>query len=68
MIIVFNPVADTAFFLGHGFLGIQTDLLIFEAVPESLYEYIVSPSTPTIHTDLDMVCFQDIGECFTGKL
>ena len=68
MVIVFNPVADTTFSLGHGFIGIEINLLIFDAAPETLYEYIVSPCTPAIHTDLNLVGFQNTGECVTGKL
>ena len=30
MVIVFNPVADTTFCFGHGFIGIEVNLLIFD--------------------------------------
>jgi hypothetical protein len=55
MVIVFNPVADTTFSLGHGFIGIEIYLFIFDAAPDTLYEYIISSCAPAIHTDLDVV-------------
>jgi hypothetical protein len=51
VVIVFNPVADTTFCLGHGFIGIEIYLLIFDTAPDTLYEYIVREGVSRVRMD-----------------
>ncbi len=45
-----------------GLVGVQIDLLVFNAFPESFHEHIVAPTAFPVHADLDAVVFQESGE------
>ena len=36
-----------------GFVGVQIDLLVFGALPESLHDHIVAQETCAVHADLE---------------
>src|SRR5882724_2779921 len=54
--------------LTDGFIGSQIDLLVFDALPQPLNEYVVSPSSFAIHADGDAVFGEDAGKGRTGEL
>src|SRR5712672_848024 len=54
--------------LADGFVGSQIDLLVFDALPQPLNEYVVSPSSFAIHADSDAVVGENAGKGRTGKL
>src|SRR3982074_2219067 len=54
--------------LTDGFVGSQIDLLVFDAFPKPLDEYVVSPSSFAIHADGDAVVGEDAGEGPPGEL
>src|SRR5712672_94912 len=54
--------------LTDGFVGSQIDLLVFDALPQPLNEYVVSPSSFAIHADGDAVVGENAGKGRTGKL
>src|SRR5260370_12061204 len=54
--------------LTDGFVGSQIDLLVFDALPQPLNEYVVSPSCFVIHADGDAVVGENAGKGRTGKL
>src|SRR6266446_2238110 len=54
--------------LADCFVGSQIDLLVFDALPQPLNEYVVSPSSFAIHADGDAVVGENAGKGRTGKL
>src|SRR5882757_10304803 len=61
-------LADRISCLADGFVGSQIDLLVFDALPQPLNEYVVSPSSFAIHADGDAVVGENAGKVRTGKL
>ncbi len=51
-----------------GLVGVEIHLLVFDALPEAFYEYVVAPAAFPIHADLDAVVFQQPGEFEAGEL
>ena len=43
--------------LADRLVGVQVDLFIFDRLPNSLDEYIVTPAATTVHTDSDPFFF-----------
>ena len=51
-----------------GLIGVQIDLLVFDALPEPFHEHVVAPAAFPIHADLDPVGVQQPRELLTGEL
>ena len=54
--------------LGDTVVGLQIDLLVFDAAPEPLDKHIVAPGTLAIHADRDLVLEEHAGEVVAGEL
>src|SRR5690349_825523 len=63
-----QPGADTGLGFGHGGIGMEVDLLVFEAAPQSLDKDVVHAPALTVHADHDPVPFQGAGEVVAGEL
>jgi len=50
-----HPVADSFLRLSYGIVGMQVNLLIFEAAPETFNEDVIHAPSFAIHTDSDAV-------------
>lgn len=46
----------------HVVVGMQINLLIFDALPQLLHKYVITPASLAIHADLDIVILQQSGE------
>ena len=68
-LIVERPVALQAL-VGRidGVVRVHIDLLVFNALPQSLDEHVVSPTPFSVHADLDAVAGEPLGELLAGKL
>lgn len=51
-----------------GLVRVQIDLLVFNALPQSLDEHVVSPAPFPIHADLDAVVGEQPGELLAREL
>ncbi len=60
--------ADRDAGVGHGVVGAQIDLLIFDAAPQPLDEHVVAPGAPAVHADGDAVTGEHAGERRAGEL
>ena len=49
-------------------IGVQIDLLVFDALPESFHEHVVPPTPFPVHADLDAVVGQESRELLAGEL
>ena len=49
-------------------IGLEIDLLILHAVPESFYQDVVSPAPFSIHPDSDVVLLELSSQSITGQL
>src|SRR6185437_964102 len=49
-------------------VGVEIDLLVFQAPPQPFYEDIVEPASRPVHLNLDAVRFQQAREFQTGEL
>ena len=54
--------------LGDRIVGVQVDLLVFDAFPEPLDQHVVDPATLTVHADLDAVPLDQADELGAGEL
>ena len=63
-----QPGADTGLGFGHGGIGMEVDLLVFEAAPQPLDKDVVHASALAVHADHDPVPFQGAGEVVAGEL
>jgi hypothetical protein len=68
LIIKAKPGADTGLGLSDAGIGVEIDLLVFEAAPQSLDEDVVHEAALAIHADRDPVTLQDAGEIVAGEL
>ena len=53
---------------GHVGVGLQVDLLVFDALPDALDKNVVAPGSFAIHADPDAVGDQQAGEGRAGEL
>lgn len=60
--------ADGSAGLGHGFVGVEIDLLVFDRPPEPLDEHVVPPCALAVHRDGNLSLFQHGGEVDGGEL
>ena len=63
-----EPGANAGLGLGHSRIGVEVDLLVLQAAPQSLDKDIVHASPLAVHTDGDLVALQSGGELVAGKL
>ena len=68
VIVIIEPPAQTLPQRLTGVECVQVNVLVFEGPPQPLDEYIVLATTPTIHTDGDLVIDENLGERVAGKL
>src|SRR6516162_477689 len=68
LIVEIEPGANTGFGLGHTRIGVEVDLLVFEASPQSLDEDVVHAPALAVHADHDPVVLQGAGEVVAGEL
>lgn len=59
---------DASAGLGHGLVGVEIDLLVFDRPPEPLDEDIIPPCTLAIHRDFNPGLLQHRREVDGGKL
>src|SRR5262249_39023999 len=65
-VIEVEPGADPSLSLGDAGIGVEIDLLVFEAAPQPLDEDVVHIATLAIHADRDCVVLQRTGEVVAG--
>ena len=53
---------------GHIGIGLEVDLLVFDALPDSFDKDVVAPGTLAIHADPDAIGDQQTGEGGAGEL
>src|SRR6516164_2133543 len=68
LIVEIEPGANTGLGLGHTRIGVEVDLLVFEASPQPLDEDLVHAPALTVHADCDAVILQRAGEIVAGEL
>jgi hypothetical protein len=51
-----------------GLIGVQIDLLVFDALPESFNTHVVPPTPVPVHADLNAVVCQEPRDLQTGEL
>ena len=68
LIVEIEPGANTGFGLGHTRIGVEVDLLVFEASPQPLDEDVVHAPALAVHADFDPVILQGAGEIVAGEL
>src|SRR6266478_10031021 len=54
--------------LADALVGVQIDLLVFDAAPQPLDEHVVAPGAFTVHADGDAVVGKHAGEGRAGEL
>ena len=68
LVIKAEPGADAGLGLGDAGVGVEVDLLVFEAAPQPLDENVVHIAALAIHADGDLVALQGAGEVVAGEL
>ena len=68
LIVEIEPTANTGFGLGHTRIGVEVDLLVFEASPQPLHKDVVHAPTLSVHADGDPIILQRAGEVVAGEL
>ena len=68
IIVEADPGAKAGFRLGHRRIGMEVDLFVFEAAPQSLDEDVVHAAPLAVHADGDIMGLQSAGEAVAGEL
>jgi len=68
LVIKAEPGADAGLGLGDTGIGVEVDLLVFQAAPQPLDEDVVHVAALAIHADGDRVALQGVGEIVAGEL
>src|SRR2546423_4691078 len=68
LVVEAEPSPDAGLGFGHSRIGIEVDLLIFEAAPQPLDEDVVHTPALAVHADHDPVPFQGTGEVVASEL
>src|ERR1700730_13440386 len=68
IIVEAEPGANASLGLGNAHIGVEVNLLIFEAAPQSLDEDVVHAATLAVHADHDLVPLQGASEVVAGEL
>src|SRR5205823_10449338 len=67
LIVEIEPTANAGFGLGHTRIGVEVDLLVFEASPQPLHKDVVHAPTLSVHADRDPIILQRAGEVVAGE-
>ena len=67
-IIKVQVAADRSAGLANAVVGIEINLLVFNAAPQPLDEHVVPPGALAVHADGDPVFDQNASECRAGEL
>jgi hypothetical protein len=67
-IIKVQVAADRSAGLANAVVGLEINLLVFNAAPQSLDEHVVPPGALAVHADGDPVFDQNASECRAGEL
>ena len=67
-VVKLQPGADTGLGFGHGGIGMEVDLLVFGAAPQSLDKDVVRASALAVHADRDPTMLEHAGEFAAGEL
>ena len=68
LIVEHQPIADVLLGLSDTVVGLEVNLLVFQAAPVALNKNIIHPTALAVHADFDAVILQRAREIFTGKL
>ena len=68
VIVKAEPGGDAGLRLGHRPIGVEVDLLVFQASPQPLDEDVVHAAALAIHADRDAALLDQAGELAAGKL
>jgi hypothetical protein len=68
LVIEAEPGTDAGLGLGDAGIGVEIDLLVFEAAPQPFDEDVVHVAALAIHADRDPVVLQGAGEVVAGEL
>lgn len=68
LVVEFHPGTNSLTCVGRALVGVQVDLLVFEAAPQAFDEHVVDPASFAVHADLYASVFEHLGEGVTGEL
>jgi len=68
VIVKAEPAANASLGLGDARIGIEVDLLVFEAAPQPLDEDVVHATALAVHADHDAVPLQGAGKVVAAEL
>ena len=68
VIVEAKPSTDAGLGLGDRRIGVEINLLVFEASPQPFDEDVVHAATLAVHADRDLVPLQGAGEVVAGEL
>jgi hypothetical protein len=68
LVVEAQPLADADARLETVGIGLQVNLFVFQAAPQSLDKDIVQPASAAVHADPDPGGFQRVGERRAGEL
>jgi len=68
LIVKLEVAAERSARLADAVVGVQIDLLVFDATPEPLDEHVVAPGAFAVHADRNAVVGEHAGEGRTGEL
>jgi hypothetical protein len=68
LVVKVQPISNARLGCGDRRIGVQVDVLIFQASPKPLDEDVVPAPALAVHADLDGVGFQHAGEVGAGEL
>ena len=68
LVVEAEPGAKAGLGLSEARIGIEVDLFVFEAPPQSLDEDVVHAATLAVHADHDLVPLQGASEVVAGEL
>src|SRR6516165_4917926 len=63
-----EPAANASPGLAYRRIGVEVDLLVFEAAPQPLDKDVVHAATLAVHADHDLMGLQNAGEVLAGEL
>ena len=67
-IVELEVAPDRSASLRDAVVGVQIDLLVFDAAPQSLDEHVVAPGALAVHADRNAVAGEHAGEGRPGEL
>jgi hypothetical protein len=67
-VVKIQPSTNTGPGFGNSRIGVEVDLLVFEATPQSLDKDVVHAPAFAVHADHDAVSLEGAGEIGAGEL